>query len=62
MCQYEASYEMSRMGIIGGRDITLEAAVTKMMYLLGTYPDNPAHVRKCLGESLRGEMADTPCK
>lgn len=62
MCQYEASYEMNRMGIIGGRDITLEAAVTKMMYLLGTYPNDLDHVRKCLGESLRGEMAESNCK
>jgi L-asparaginase len=58
MCQYEASCEMNRIGIIGGKDITLEAAVTKMMYLLGTYPDDLDHVRKCLGVSLRGEMSE----
>lgn len=56
MCQYEASCDMNRIGVIGGYDITLEAAVTKMMYLLGTYPDNLDHVRESLGRSLRGEI------
>lgn len=56
MCQYEASCDMNRIGVIGGHDITIEAAVTKMMYLLGTYPDNPDHVRESLGRSLRGEI------
>ena len=60
MCQYEASYEMNRIGIIGGNDITLEAAVTKMMYLLGSYPNNPEYVRKGLQLSMRGEMT-VPC-
>ena len=63
MGQYEASCELSRIGVIGGSDITLEAAVTKMMYLLGTYPDNPEHVRECLQMSLRGEITTgkAPC-
>jgi L-asparaginase len=63
MGQYEASCELSRIGVIGGNDITLEAAVTKMMYLLGTYPNNPDHVRECLQMSLRGEITTdkTPC-
>lgn len=58
MGQYEASCELSRIGVIGGSDITLEAAVTKMMYLLGTYPDNPTHVKECLQRSLRGEQTE----
>ncbi len=56
MGQYEASCEMERIGIIGGNDITLEAAVTKMMYLLGTYPNDHDHVRHSLQCSLRGEI------
>lgn len=54
--QYEASCDLSRIGVIGGNDITLEAAVTKMMYLLGTYPNDHDHVRRSLTYSLRGEM------
>lgn len=59
MGQYEASCELSRIGVIGGNDITLEAAVTKMMYILGTYPNDPDHVRQSLQYSLRGEITTT---
>lgn len=59
MGQYEASCELSRIGVIGGNDITLEAAVTKMMYILGTYPNDPEHVRHSLQCSLRGEITTT---
>ena len=62
MGQYEASCELSRIGVIGGKDITLEAAVTKMMYLLGTHPNNPDRVRECLQVSLRGELTTTDSK
>lgn len=59
MGQYEASCELSQIGVIGGNDITIEAAVTKMMYLLGHYPDNHEHVRRSLQASLRGEITTT---
>ncbi len=58
MRQYAASCDMDRLGVVGGGDITIEAAVTKMMYLLGCYPDNKAHVRERLSQSLRGEMSE----
>jgi len=60
MGQYEASCALSRIGVIGGSDITLEAAVTKMMYILGAYPDNRDHVRHCLRIPLRGEISVEP--
>lgn len=56
MRQYQASCDMDRIGVVGGHDITLEAAVTKMMYLLGIFPDDKEKVRRRLGQSLRGEL------
>ena len=56
MRQYAASCDMDRIGVIGGADITIEAAITKMMCLLGEYPNDKEHVRLRLGQSLRGEM------
>lgn len=58
MRQYAASCDMDRIGVVGGGDITIEAAITKMMYLLGSYPDNKEHVKQRLSESLRGEITE----
>ena len=57
MCQYQASCDMDRIGVIGGHDITIEAAVTKMMYLLGTFPNDKQKVRERLSLNLRGEIS-----
>ena len=59
MRQYAASCDMDRIGVIGGGDITIEAAVTKMMCLLGEYPDDKEHVRMRLSQSLRGEITES---
>ena len=58
MCQYEASCDMDRIGVIGAGDITIEAAITKMMYLLGNYPNDKDHVKLRLSQSLRGEITE----
>ena len=58
MRQYQASCDLDRIGVIGGHDITIEAAVTKMMYLLGNFSDNKAKICDCLARSLRGEISD----
>ena len=57
MRQYAASCDMDRIGVVSGHDITMEAAITKMMYLLGTYPNDKAHVHQRLEESIRGEIS-----
>lgn len=58
MRQYEASCDMDRIGVIGAGDITIEAAITKMMYLLGNYPSDKEHVKLRLSQSLRGEITE----
>lgn len=53
---YETSVEMMRMGVISGKDITSEAAIVKMMWLLGQNI-SPKSFKTFFGTSLRGEMS-----
>ncbi|MFI3294449.1 MAG: type I asparaginase [Rikenellaceae bacterium] len=52
---YDTGRAMRDIGIVGGYDITLEAAVTKLMYLLGKGYNND-QIASYLGVSLRGEI------
>ncbi|SFZ90670.1 L-asparaginase [Flaviramulus basaltis] len=55
MGHYETSSELKKIGIISGKDITTEAAIAKLMYLLGQ--NISSKVFKTMYEtSLRGEI------
>src|ERR1700744_3236469 len=53
--RYETSKQLKDIGVANGYDMTFEAAVTKMMYLLGQF-ENPQEVKHYLETDLRGEI------
>lgn len=55
--KYETSSFFSKIGVISGRDLTTEAALTKMMFLLANEKD-PKVVAQKLEMSLCGEMVE----
>jgi L-asparaginase len=55
--KYETSANLYNIGVIGGADMTTEAAVTKLMYLLGESYTAP-EIKKLLKISLRGELTE----
>jgi len=57
MGYYETSRELQEAGVVSGKDITVEAAVTKMMFLLGQ--ELPlADIKAYLAQNMSGEIED----
>ena len=52
--KYETSKTLKEIGVISGRDMTIESAVTKLMLLLGEF--GTEKTRTLIGESLAGEI------
>jgi L-asparaginase len=57
MGQYETSLELLRAGVVSGKDMTTEAAITKLMFLLGQ-GFSSEQVKLYLNKNLRGEISD----
>ncbi len=54
--QYQSSFFMRELGVLSGADCTAEAAITKMMFVLGQTDDHSQQSAMLL-RSLRGEMS-----
>lgn len=57
MGTYETSTQLKEMGLISGKNITTEAAITKLMYLLGQNVSR-SEFKSIFETPLRGEMND----
>ncbi|HQZ26325.1 MAG TPA: asparaginase [Flavobacterium sp.] len=55
MGKYETSTALKEIGVISGKDITTEAAITKLMYLLGQNVSSDVF-KSVFETSLRGEL------
>jgi L-asparaginase len=55
--RYLTGKELSEAGVISGHDITVEAAITKLMYLFGLGL-SPQDVRKYMEIPIRGELTN----
>lgn len=57
MGQYETSAHLQKLGLISGNDITFEAAITKMMYLLSKKLSKK-EFKRVFETSIKGELTE----
>ena len=55
MGRYETSLRLIEAGVLNGRDMTVEAVVTKLMFLLGHETDLDK-IKERMNTSLAGEV------
>ncbi|MDR1725202.1 MAG: asparaginase [Bacteroidales bacterium] len=55
MGHYQTSHELLKIGVLSGYDITTEAALTKLMFLLGNFTEK-TEINKLLDTNMRGEI------
>jgi L-asparaginase len=55
--KYETSFHLQQIGVVSGQDMTTEAAITKLMFLLA-HEHSPEVIRKKLIRNLRGELSE----
>jgi len=55
--KYETSHQLLKMGVVGARDMTLEAVVTKLMIILAENKDLDK-VKEAFTKSISGEILD----
>ncbi|WP_276893251.1 type I asparaginase [Hallella bergensis] len=55
MGRYDTGCQLKQIGVVSGYDSTVEAAVTKLMFLFANYND-PQVIRNMMNKSLAGEI------
>lgn len=55
--KYETGVHLEKVGVLSGRDMTFEAAITKLMYLLGCEELSLAEKKTYFEQNLRGEIS-----